>query len=109
MLEEKMTIYDLVCKIIGPINPVADAAIDSKRRENLKKFDRLIQHLINDIRDIAVLSDSEYASMKSAGKYAKSILKEISSDIEQLFMPQEVDQVPQPEIIDENIRLKGVN
>ena len=35
---EAEQIYEVVKTLVGPIRPVADSAIDSKRQENLEKF-----------------------------------------------------------------------
>ena len=80
-----MGIYDVVIKLIGPINPVGESRNDDERFENLKNMTSLVDSLLMDIKRIAEKRDSQKYSVKRAGAFAHNFLAEISLEI-----PEEV-------------------
>ena len=58
-------IYEVVKKLTGPIEPIADSAVDDIRQDNLEKFIEVFHKMHLDIDDIAYIhSDSPFASAK---------------------------------------------
>lgn len=72
-----MELIDVVGKLVGPIDPVGDAAIDPKRFENLEAMCTLVDKILYQIHIIAGMSDSQLASVKKAGQYARNYLQEV--------------------------------
>jgi hypothetical protein len=75
--EIKMDIYDVVKKIVGPINPVGKTEADDVRLESLELTIGLIDALLIDIRYVASYKDCEEFSRSRAGKRAENFLKDI--------------------------------
>ncbi len=74
-----MDIYEIVKKLIGPINPVGETQTDDKRFDNLKDMKELIIQLISDIDEVATDNKNKYEySMKKAGEFANRILDELN-------------------------------
>ncbi len=72
----KMDVYDIVCKLIGPIEPVGDSGIDSRRLENLSEMTGLVDALLTDIDDVAHdFKDRHEDSLKQASKHADKFLR----------------------------------
>lgn len=66
-----MEIYDVVCKLVGPIKPIGETNKDNSRFENLKKMTELVDNLITDIDSVSYNNKNRYEfSMKRAGQYA---------------------------------------
>lgn len=62
-------IYEVVKKLTGPIEPIADSVIDMEIGENLKVFIEVFDKMHTDIDDIARLySESPYGSQKHLGQ-----------------------------------------
>jgi len=73
-----MTNYDVVKKLIGPINPVGETNTDNERFENLKAMCELVDQLLTDIDDVAYKNkDRHELSMKRAGEYASKFYDKI--------------------------------
>jgi hypothetical protein len=69
-----LTTHDIVQKIIGPVSPVGDSAVDATRLENLRDLCALVDGLIFDIQLIAEATDDHLASVKAAKDLAASYL-----------------------------------
>ena len=65
-------IYEVVCKLVGPVEPVTD----DERFNNLMELGILFDLLAEDLKKIT----QNEASMKKAGEWAQSILKRNVSD-----------------------------
>jgi hypothetical protein len=73
-----METIDIINKIIGPITPCADSAIDSVRLENLKNYCNVAEQMMLNIRSIARDNSSNFASVKKMGEFATKFLKEVN-------------------------------
>ena len=66
-------IYEVVNKLVGPIEPVGETNTDNERFENLENMTALLDCLMADVADIARFNkDREEYSMNKAGKHAHS-------------------------------------
>lgn len=64
-----MTVYDVVKKLVGEINPIGEADIDDARFENLKAMTELVERLLTDINAVAFNEIRVEYSMKRAGDF----------------------------------------
>lgn len=76
-----MTFYELITKLVGPIQPLADHSRDQVRLKNLKDMTELISEIIRDIHVAALHADSHAASVKAIGVYAKAFLTELRAEL----------------------------
>ena len=68
---EAKTIYQVITKLIGPINPQGETNTDNERFENIKVMTEVTEMLIRDIDDVAYKNkDRQEYSMKRAGEHA---------------------------------------
>ena len=65
-----MEVYDVVGKLIGPIEPLGQSHTDEKRFENLKALTELVDSLLNDICAVGQCKNQHEASLKKAGEVA---------------------------------------
>lgn len=72
-----MELIDVIRKLNGPIDPVGDSAIDSMRFINLESLCMLVDKLLFDIHVVADMNNSQQASVKKAGDYARKYLQEV--------------------------------
>ncbi len=77
---QKMTIHEVVRKLIGPIEPAGDSSCDGKRFENLKAMTKLVGLLIGDIGWVGRSSISHEYSVKRAGEFANKYLTDLKSE-----------------------------
>jgi hypothetical protein len=75
-----MEVYDVVKKLIGPIEPVGEANIDNIRFENLKEMCDLVEKLLSDIQYVVSFKDCSEFSRSNAGKKAEKFLKSIKDE-----------------------------
>lgn len=72
-----MDFYEIITKLIGPIQPVGESNEDSKRLENLTATTELIDKLLRDVSDASDSKKNRYeASMKQMGAQADMYLNE---------------------------------
>lgn len=77
---EPEVILQVVNKLIGEIEPVADSSIDNERYENLKLFIKLFDNMYSIIDDIAhKYKDSPFYSAKELGTFAQEYLDDIKN------------------------------
>lgn len=76
-----MKVVDVVRKLIGPIEPVGESNEDDRRLNNLNELVTLVDMLIGDISMVARSKDRQEHSMKRAGRFAHSFLKDIEGAI----------------------------
>lgn len=59
------TIFDMIMKLTGPIEPVADSAIDEGRLKNVEVFIEVFDKMHSEIDDIAYrFENTGYASVQ---------------------------------------------
>ena len=71
-----MDYYEIITKLIGPIQPVGESNEDSKRLENLTATTELIDRLLKDVADASDSKNRYEASMKQIGLQADMYLSE---------------------------------
>ena len=72
-----MKLIDVVRKLVGPIDPVGDQAIDDKRFKNLKVMTKLVDMLVGDLDCVAENKLRDKSSMKRAGEFANKFLDDL--------------------------------
>lgn len=77
------TIYDVVRKLVGYINPVGETTEDNERFENLRKMTQIVEWLTTDISRIRSNMNCHEYSMKHAGEYADTFLNELAEEIKE--------------------------
>ena len=75
-----MEIYEIVVKLIGPIEPIGETNADNERLENLKEMTNLVDILIYDIGSVIKNKDRPEYSMKRAGKFADDFFDALGLD-----------------------------
>lgn len=71
----ELPIYEIVCKLIGNINPVGETQIDEIRFANLKLVTELVEKLLIEIDRVAYYNkDSNQFSCKRSGEFAIKFL-----------------------------------
>lgn len=78
---ENMNLHEMVMRIIGPISPIGDSAVDEGRFANLEYAIDLANRLMFDIDCVARKCGSDLASVKKAGRRAKKFLAEVRDEI----------------------------
>ena len=78
-----MNHYEIVGKLIGPIQPVGESNADSKRLENLKAQIDLVHDLLEEIVEVRENKSRHESSMKHMGKTADEFIKLIPEMIEE--------------------------
>lgn len=77
-----MTNYDVIKKLIGPINPVGETTEDNKRFANLEEMTTVVNKLLYDIYQVSKEKDRHEYSVKKAGEYAHEFLKEVNNSFQ---------------------------
>lgn len=67
-------IYDILIAIVGPVDPVADSAIDHDRLENLRSLEEVADIMNDTILSIAS-NNSPYGSVRTARDEANKWVK----------------------------------
>ena len=73
-----MTLYEVVMKLIGEVDPVGSTEIDNSRYANLKELTLLVDKLVFDIDRIASGNkDRQEFSMRRAGEHCDEFLNSL--------------------------------
>lgn len=68
------TLYEVVTRLVGPIQPVGESHTDTDRLKNLDALTQCVESLITDLHEVASSRNRSEASMRMAGKKAHSFL-----------------------------------
>ena len=69
------TIYDVVKRLVGSIEPYGASHIDNDRYNNLETHIAVVYLLLRDIQDTAMFKDRHEHSMNVMGKKADNFMK----------------------------------
>lgn len=72
-----MTNYDVIKKLLGPIEPVGESNFDEKRYENLEATIEVVDKLLCDLNEVAGEDDRLEHSIAKIGKRASQFIKDI--------------------------------
>ena len=78
--DKNVELFDVVTKLIGPVQPVGETYADHARLENMKALTELTERLIAEIRQAASCADRHEASMAKVGKYARDFLADMTAN-----------------------------
>ena len=76
------TVYEVVTKLIGNIEPVGETYQDEKRYENLKVMTELVDRLIFDLVSVAGERNRQEHSINRDGKFANVFLYDLRESME---------------------------
>ena len=78
---KRMTVYEVVRKLIGRVTPFGETAVDRDRYENLDALIELTDHLITDIENVASFRHRPEASMMRAGTRAQQFIENLKEGL----------------------------
>lgn len=82
-----MTNYDVIKKLLGPINPQGESNTDKERYENLEATIEVVNQLIGDVINVSHNRTRHEMSMREAGQKAYGYLAELYEGL----MPSKLD------------------
>ena len=72
-----MELYEIVMKLIGPVQPVGETRADEQRLESMKKLTELTDRLLFEIDAAAHNADRAEASMRAIGVHARDFMADV--------------------------------
>ena len=72
-----MNYYEIIKKLIGPINPIGESNQDTHRLNNIDATIEVVGELLSDIKWAANAQGSHEASVAKIGKRAQAFLDEL--------------------------------
>lgn len=78
--ESKMSLTDVVMKLVGQIAPIGETNEDARRYENLLTIITLVENLMSEIDSVSSHHDDYRYSMSRAGKCAKNFIKNLTDN-----------------------------
>jgi len=75
-------VYEVVKRLIGPIQPVGESHTDKDRLENMKEYTELARKMVIDINTVAFNKDSHMHSVRLVGEEAHEFCRELEDYIE---------------------------
>ena len=76
-MTNKLTVEDMVMRVVGPIKPVGDHSIDGERFENLRELLELLEGLLWRVSLLEGFADRPEASMAKIGHRAKNFMADL--------------------------------
>lgn len=76
--EKLMDTYEIIKKLIGPIDPTGRHEVDVERGRNLSTLLHVVNRLMFDINLVARHKDSHEESVRHLGQKASAFLQELS-------------------------------
>lgn len=86
-----MEISEILDKLFGVIQPVADHSIDSKRYENLDNYETAFLFLAEELLSASEWKDDNRASAQKIGKRTYQILRDFQETMQEKFGVVEED------------------
>ena len=77
-----MDVYEVVKKLIGPIDAVGDSSTDERRLANLKKTTELIDRLMSDVAFERLNIKHQAASLHASGKHAVCFMRDMCTALD---------------------------
>lgn len=81
-MEKIDNVYEIVCRLIGPIEATGDSSMDEERLANLNQVIDVAYKLFWDIVYIARYKENHQSSMQIIGKKADAFLTELKTSLE---------------------------
>ena len=73
-----MKLYDVICKLVGPIDPIGDSGEDEDRLKNLKTLTTTVDQILSDIHRVKIYNENRVEwSRKTAGIHASKFLQDV--------------------------------
>lgn len=72
-------LFEIVMKLVGPVQPMGEHYADKARLENIKKLTELVDRLLYEIKDASTAADRPEDSMRAIGIHALDFLKEVKA------------------------------
>lgn len=91
-MERDEMVKEVLDKLIGPIYPAGDSALDYKRLENLQIAINVAEDLIYKIQMVANRSDAIEYSINKAGTKAERFLEYLGETIETNRKAEEIER-----------------
>ena len=79
-----MELKDVVCKLVGPIEPIGDSTLDECRYVNLQVMIALVEELFADINYVSTNRGSQEGSRDKAGKLADQFIRDTRDAYERI-------------------------
>ena len=80
-MTNKLTVEDMVMRVVGPIEPTGEHYTDKERLQNLENLLELVDRLVFNIDQLRVFADRPEASIALIGKRARSFMEDLSDAI----------------------------
>jgi hypothetical protein len=77
-------LYQLICKLVGPIDPVGETNADEKRYQNLNLFLEVLDTMLGDAEYVSRYKNRQEYSIKRAGERADNFLRSTREWMENL-------------------------
>ena len=68
-----MTVFDVVMKLVGQVNPIGDSTVDEKRLENMKNLVEVFEQIHTVIDEVAYKN-------KDAIEHSRRLIGEVAND-----------------------------
>ena len=72
-----MELYEIVMKLVGPVQPVGETNADDARLKNIQALTELVDRLLGEIQTASYNADRVESSMKAIGKHAMAYLSDL--------------------------------
>lgn len=87
---DKMNAYELIKKLLGPIEAVGDPYEDDKVLKNLEDYRDLLLRILEDLLVSGCTAERQEHSMRQVGEKARRILIDASSWIKNSYMSEHI-------------------
>jgi hypothetical protein len=79
-MKDNLSIYKVVKKLVGAVEPVGETTEDDRRFDNLQVMTELVDLLLSDIDSVAQNKNRGEYSMKRAGVFASDFFTRLGID-----------------------------
>lgn len=72
-----MELFEIVMKLVGPVQPVGSTEEDAARLSNMKALTELTDRLLSEIAHAALSATRPEASMRKIGQHAIDFMRDV--------------------------------
>lgn len=80
-MANKLSVEDMVMRVVGPIEPTGECYTDKERLQNLENLLELVDRLVFKVDQLRVFAERPEASIALIGKRARSFMEDLSDAI----------------------------
>ena len=80
-----MSLDEILYRLLGSIQPLADETIDGERLCNIENYNDVLYFIVKELQEASIWKDDKRSSAQKIGKECNQILLDLKESLEEMF------------------------